>query len=484
MLPELVKQHPFLDATRASGYAYYVIPKAMLRFGKTLGIDTDEVLLYTILKERTKLSFKNGKVEEDGRIYIYYTRQEAAKYLGWSLRKTVDVFQALADHGLLNETEEFEKNGKRTAKKLYPRMWMEPTFAFSLQDIMDKKFPAITVDNIFDAHIGDYYVLPKLLFENERYDGLSIRAILLYMVLLDRIQLSVRYGRVDDNGLVWTTLDTDIITEELGCSPRSLTRAYKELEDIGLIERKAVNYSERWRIYVRDFLPPASDATPAPTQTPEPAADTPSAPSDAKFASLSGQNCTTDSPDLHGTSAKSASADSPNLHTNKPSLKNPSLSNLSKGENIPAAASAPRDAGMPSCERSRKVTEFDYEVVEKTMALAHYDDLCDLIFTQMKDWDADRAMPILDEFTAIFEEDLRSPLPYIVLGKEPIRKDALIARYEQLNPYILFIVIEKVIELGDGIRDRAAYLRRALYQAPDQHKDAAYHLRKEIGMDF
>ena len=66
MNTKLVKQHPFLDERTGGTYAYYRVPKSMLAFGKTLGISTDETLLYSILRDRVRLSQENGKVDSEG----------------------------------------------------------------------------------------------------------------------------------------------------------------------------------------------------------------------------------------------------------------------------------------------------------------------------------------------------------------------------------------------------------------------------------
>jgi len=486
--PEIVKQHPFLDQRRASGYSYYKLPKAMLAYGKQLGISTDETLLYMILKERTKLSYKNAKYDKDGNIYIYYTRADAAKYLGWSLRKTVDVFQALVDHGLLHETDEFTGKGKRAAKKLYVRMWMQPNFNFTLQDIKEKNFPPITIENLFDADIGDYYVLPKMLIEDEIYHGLSLRAILLYMISLDRIYLSLRYNRVDENGLLWTTIDTDILQQELGCSDRSLSRAFKELEEIGLIERRAVAYAEKWRIYVRDFMPQA-DVTLSPTPTKYPGEDSIAqggqdcTPSDAKSAPLSRQICTTVSPDLHDFIAKSASVDSPNLQPSNISLEKNQKRKLSFETSIPAPSYAARDVGcLP--QRKEENTFSNLEYTTRAMELIHYEETVDLIHRHTSDLYITDALNALEECLMIVMTDLvklfKHRLPAIVFGKDSVPIDEVLNHYQALSPHIMLIVIRKLLEQSADIKDRQAYIHKTLFLASQQHSQYAYHLRREI----
>ena len=99
MRPDIVQTYPFIDKWRAKGYQYYVVPKDMLTDGAALGINLDETFLYVVLRDRTKLSFKNNWIDDSGNVYIIYTREDAANYIGWSKRKTVDVFARLVEAG-------------------------------------------------------------------------------------------------------------------------------------------------------------------------------------------------------------------------------------------------------------------------------------------------------------------------------------------------------------------------------------------------
>lgn len=474
-----VMQHPFIDCRRVSGYSYYMIPKAMLNYGKKLGIGTDEVLLYTILRERTKLSLRNNLIDESGRVYIYYTRPQVATYLGWSVRKTVTVFKKLTETGLLDEVEERNTStGANKAKRLYVKLWQEPSFTFSLEDIHAKRFPYASAENLLTSSMGEYYELPKLLVEHEIYQQLSIRSKLLYALTLDRLYLSLQYNRIDENGLVWTTLDTDIVTKELGCSERSLSRDYKELEDCGLLVRKAVNYGEKWRIYLRDYMPLPMDplAEPNPTPSCEESADSeqelsPQPPvdtSDANFAPQSRQFCMGEAPNLHVSSAIFASPETPNLHPSKPPVKNRSLINLSEEENIPGRRPAPRDDR--SLEREERL-----EAMQRAYDLCHYDEVIEYIYRKQPDeqpW-----VELLDQCVQILFTDLKQRGQSILFGRQPVPRTAVIERYQQLMPEMVYLLLESMGNLQTEVKDPQAYLHRALYEAPVQRLSAARRMR-------
>lgn len=251
---ELVTQHPFLTMAPDNAYTYYKVPKSILTAGKTIGISSDEAILYSILRSRLGVSAKNGKIDGLGRIYIYYSRKNVSAYLGWSARKTTHMFQALKAHGLLEEQAEAQ-DGLMTGLRLFLRLWQDAGDGFSPDSVQTEKFPFASIGTLKMSKMGAYYELPNVLFEWERYDELPLRSILLYMLVLERLSGARRFHRVDKSGRLWTTLDKSIVLAELGCSERSLARSYQDLEAIGLIERQAADYGGSWRIYARSPVP-------------------------------------------------------------------------------------------------------------------------------------------------------------------------------------------------------------------------------------
>ena len=227
----------------------------MLKLAPQFGIGLDEVVLYSILRDRTRLSAKNNWIDNDGNVYVIYTREEAAAYIGWSKRKTIDVFSRLISAGLLTEKNQCSSSVLKKPKKLYLRQWVEPSLLHNVKQLMDGAFPYYTVENI-NSESGAYYIIPRVFFDDDALRGLSIRSIMLYAMALDRLHLSIQYGNVDSNGLVWCSLNNNAVIEELGCSRRSLTTSYHELEQIGLMVRaRGGETFSGYRLYLRDYLP-------------------------------------------------------------------------------------------------------------------------------------------------------------------------------------------------------------------------------------
>lgn len=473
MQPEKVRQYPFIDKWRAKGFQYLVIPKAMLGFGKTLGISCDEAVLYALLRDRAKLSVKNNWVDDMGRIYLSYTRETAAKMLGCSMRKVIDVFAALVDHGLLEEKVMSGANKMKTTKRLYLKVWMEPTYKFTLKDIQALNFPFLTKANI-DADIGSYYILPKVLLEDEVFSGLSPRAILLYVMALDKLHLSIMFEEVDENGLVWTTLDNTAVLTELGCSARSLTSAYKELETIGLMERRKVGYGGTIRIYLRDYLPIPQDPLASPSPSPENMTKSEANPLYAKSALHTRKICTTCSQDLHAESADSAPSQSQNLHPNQPypshPSSQPSLTNLSTdGLSVITDSATAEEAA-----RKKKWIESDVK------AWVNYEQLISDIQQCAPEKSKELWLTLANTTIELMVGDMVGSSSHLRIGTETYRRETLEAVYRETDCYTLYAMIDKIIPQLDRIKNLRLYVHKAVVTAKSKHGPSAIFYREEI----
>ena len=98
-----------------------------------------------------------------------------------------------------------------------------------------------------DTRLHDYMVFPRFLLETD----LSDTAKLLYMVLLDRIRLSVTNSRwTDDNGRAFVRYTLKNLGERLGRGRTAIEAGLAALEDHGLIRRKRTGVGRPNLIYV------------------------------------------------------------------------------------------------------------------------------------------------------------------------------------------------------------------------------------------
>ena len=130
------------------------------------------------------------------------------------------------------------------------------------------------------ADLFSFYRLPKALFVDTRFRGVSAEAKILYGLLLDRMGLSAKNGWTDDTGRVYIIFTTEEIMEALYYADNKATKLMKELEGIGLIERKRRGLGKPSLIYVKNFASDPSeprdqnrennDSRAVKTATPEP----------------------------------------------------------------------------------------------------------------------------------------------------------------------------------------------------------------------
>ena len=118
---------------------------------------------------------------------------------------------------------------------------------------------------LFPFHYGNeaesyaFYRVPKILFTEKIFDQLSTDAKLLYGLLLDRMQLSLKSGWVDNEGKVYIYYTVESIMEALTCGNKKAGALLAELDDkhgIGLVTRVRQGLGKPDRIYVHKCVFP------------------------------------------------------------------------------------------------------------------------------------------------------------------------------------------------------------------------------------
>ena len=103
-----------------------------------------------------------------------------------------------------------------------------------------------------------FYKIPKVLFTDARFKGLSAEAKILYGLMLDRMSLSMKNGWMDSQNRIYiyfTLEDADGTCWAVGTG--KAVRLFSELDSvkgIGLIERKKQGQGKPAKIYVKNFL--------------------------------------------------------------------------------------------------------------------------------------------------------------------------------------------------------------------------------------
>ena len=112
----------------------------------------------------------------------------------------------------------------------------------------------------FDYYTGSqaeqfsFIRIPKLLLLHETFSSLSIRAKLLYAVLLDRMALSVKNHWVDSKNRAYIIYPVEEIVQDLGFTRKKAMDVLAELEKFGLVTKKRRGRGLPNYLYVMDFL--------------------------------------------------------------------------------------------------------------------------------------------------------------------------------------------------------------------------------------
>ncbi len=100
-----------------------------------------------------------------------------------------------------------------------------------------------------------FYRIPKALFTDPAYRGISTDVKVLYGLLLDRMSLSARNDWLDEQGRVYIVFTVEEIMECLACGNKKAVGLLRELEiEAGLIERRRQGLGKPNLIYVKNFI--------------------------------------------------------------------------------------------------------------------------------------------------------------------------------------------------------------------------------------
>ena len=110
------------------------------------------------------------------------------------------------------------------------------------------------------ADLFSFYRLPKVLFTDPQFRSISAEAKILYGLLLDRMSLSARNDWLDDAGRVYIIFTVEEVMDALYCADNKASKLLRELEGVGLIERKRRGLGKPSLIYVKNFVSDPSES--------------------------------------------------------------------------------------------------------------------------------------------------------------------------------------------------------------------------------
>ena len=98
-----------------------------------------------------------------------------------------------------------------------------------------------------------FLMVPWALITEPGYQELSMESRILYSLMLDRMQLSVKNRWLDDCDRVFIYYTVDEICRTMGCARQKALKLINELKESGLIECERNGLTRPNRIYVKKF---------------------------------------------------------------------------------------------------------------------------------------------------------------------------------------------------------------------------------------
>ena len=108
--------------TEADQYSFYRIPKTLLTDPRYKNVSIEAKVLYGLLLDRMGLSVKNGWMDSDRRVYIYFTQDDAMQMMNCGHNKVVRLFAELDGTGLI----ERKKQGQGRPTRIYVKNFVLP----------------------------------------------------------------------------------------------------------------------------------------------------------------------------------------------------------------------------------------------------------------------------------------------------------------------------------------------------------------------
>lgn len=104
----------------SESFRFIRLPIVLIEDEMFKGLSIDSKVLYSMYLSRSTLSYKNNWIDENRRVYIYFTVEETAEQLGCGIKKAVKLIKDLEEIGLIKKKREGQ--GKPT--KIYVKDFM------------------------------------------------------------------------------------------------------------------------------------------------------------------------------------------------------------------------------------------------------------------------------------------------------------------------------------------------------------------------
>ncbi len=111
--------------TEAEQYSFYRVPKTLLTDPRFKSVSIEAKVLYGLLLDRMGLSVKNGWMDKERRVYIYFTQEDAMALMNCGKDKATRLFRELDQNGI--GLIERKKQGQGRPARIYVKNFTLPT---------------------------------------------------------------------------------------------------------------------------------------------------------------------------------------------------------------------------------------------------------------------------------------------------------------------------------------------------------------------
>ena len=296
--------------------------------------------------------------------------------------------------------------------------------------------PAFPYHYGFEAETYTFYRVPKVLFSEPEFKALTTDARLLYGLLLDRMQLSLRNKWMDEDGRVYIFFTVESIKEALACGNKKAGQLLAELDDkrgIGLISRVRQGMGRPDRIYVHKCI--TEDMS--------------------KRHVMRCQNDTS-------RDVKSTCQDMSERHANKTDINKTEINETDPIESYPSADSKPEGNEYSNLERQS--IGFDgMDGMDRDGYLKYFEE--SLSLDALKS-DHPYQTDQLEEIKALLAEVCSTRREWLRIAGSERSATEVRERFMSLNSEHVRYVLESMKETTTRIRNIRQYLLTALYNAP------------------
>ncbi|RKJ77780.1 replication initiator A domain-containing protein [Butyricicoccus sp. 1XD8-22] len=112
----------YFYGNEAEQYSFYRIPKALFMDKRYKGICVEAKVLYGLMLDRMSLSLRNGWLSSEGRVYIYFTMEDAMAQISCGHNKAVKLFADLSAIGLIERV----KQGQGRPARIFVKNFVLP----------------------------------------------------------------------------------------------------------------------------------------------------------------------------------------------------------------------------------------------------------------------------------------------------------------------------------------------------------------------